>query len=289
MALEGHFETIDLDITSLIIGDFGAGCCMITFGALLGKADLFQLWFILTIEIVFYSLNEAIGVTQYAAVDIGGSMFIHTFGAYFGLAAAWSIQSARACEEHAAKCVGGYTSQTVAMLGTIFLFCYWPSFNSALAPAISQQRVVVNTCLAITASVIGACACARVIALKMDMEIVLNATLCGGVIIGAASDVVVAPGISIVLGFAGGIVSAMAFAYLSAALRKHLKLHDTCGVHNLHGIPGILGGLCGAVTSSLAGTTFANAAAVEVIFSEVCKMDGSNADNCRSFTKQGAF
>ena len=39
--VEGEIHKITLDITSLIIGDFGAGAVMITFGAVLGKVSIF--------------------------------------------------------------------------------------------------------------------------------------------------------------------------------------------------------------------------------------------------------
>lgn len=35
-------------------------------------------------------------------------------------------------------------------------------------------------------------------------------------------------------------------------LESRLRIQDTCGVHNLHGIPGIIGGIAGAVTASIA-------------------------------------
>lgn len=89
MVISGEFHKIELDITSLIAGDFGAGAVLISFGALLGKVSLKQLWLLTTFEIIFYSLNESIGVSAFGAVDIGGSMFVHTFGAYFGLAASF--------------------------------------------------------------------------------------------------------------------------------------------------------------------------------------------------------
>jgi ammonium transporter Rh len=61
---------------------------------------------------------------------------------------------------------------------------------------------------------------------------------------------VVTPGIAIVIGSGAGIMSALGYAYLLKCLQKHTKLHDTCGVLNLHGMPGILGGLIGAIVSS---------------------------------------
>jgi len=61
---EGHWEKISLDITSLIAGDFGAGAVLITFGAVLGKLSLCQLWCLGTLEIFFYALNETICVVK---------------------------------------------------------------------------------------------------------------------------------------------------------------------------------------------------------------------------------
>ncbi len=42
-------------------------------------------------------------------------------------------------------------------------------------------------------------------------------------------------------------MSSLGFSYLQDILRVRFKLHDTAGVHNLHGIPGILGGLISAI------------------------------------------
>jgi len=42
-----------------------------------------------TIEMFFYCLNEAILIDIFKVMDIGGSMVIHTFGAFFGLSVAF--------------------------------------------------------------------------------------------------------------------------------------------------------------------------------------------------------
>ena len=88
-----------------------------------------------TFEIIFYTLNEAICVIFLQAVDMGGSMYVHTFGAYFGLAASYFFKPKEAIKDKEERCRGGYNSQLIAMVGTIFLWMYWPSFNGALASA----------------------------------------------------------------------------------------------------------------------------------------------------------
>lgn len=218
MVFQNKFTRIPLTVDTMVTGDFAAAACMICYGALLGKADLFQMWLLLIFLVIFYGLNEGIGVEVFGAVDKGGAMFIHTFGAYFGLTASYFFQSGKAIEDKEQRAVGGYTSQYVAMAGTIFLYMYWPSFNAALAPAISQQRIIVNTALSISASCICACGTARLIHGRLDMEIVLNATIAGGVIIAACCEMITDPFASIILGSGSGIISALGFAYLSKAL-----------------------------------------------------------------------
>lgn len=157
------------------------------------------------------------------------------------------------------------------MIGTLFLFMFWPSFNGALAADFQQQRVIVNTVLAISASAITACGVSRIALQKLDMEVVLNATLAGGVSVGSSSDLVVTGGTAMAIGAFSGIVSACGFLWLSKFLQTKINLHDTCGVHNLHGMPGVIGGIFGAISASLADTAFENEAALHSTFPKIAE------------------
>ena len=59
------------------------------------------------------------------ALDIGGSITIHAFGAYFGLAASLVLAHASSGAGHP-KNGAVYSSDMTAMIGTIFLFIFWP-------------------------------------------------------------------------------------------------------------------------------------------------------------------
>lgn len=246
-----HWEILTLDITSLITGDFAAGAVLITFGALLGKISVEQLLILVPLELIFYAINESLGVEVFKAVDMGGSMYVHTFGAYFGLAVSYMIVNKDKLER--ADFRTSKTTELFAMVGTIFLWLYWPSFNGVLATGNSQHRVVINTVLALTNSCISAFFMSRLLRPhnKFSMEDILNATLAGGVAVGSSADLVIGPYASLIIGAIAGSLSVVGYVYIQPYLQKKFNLHDTCGVHNLHGLPGILGGISGFISASV--------------------------------------
>eukprot|EP00037_Helgoeca_nana_P026181 m.294103 g.294103 ORF g.294103 m.294103 type:complete len:482 (-) comp27156_c0_seq1:280-1725(-) len=265
-----YWTDIHLDLHALIEGDFAAATVAITFGALLGKVSPLQMIGIAFFELFFYSLNFYIGVLYLEAVDIGGSMFIHTFGAYFGLAVASALDGSfrsregktrrktleqitlteDAAENHASSTK---TSDTFAMIGTLFLWMFWPSFNGALAPPETQERVFINTVLALTGSCIGTFIWSQFKRRKLSMVDVQNATLAGGVAVGSAADLSIDPWAAILVGLVASAVSVWGYTVLQPWLAHNCHLHDTCGVHNLHGMPGIIGGISGAIAAASAG------------------------------------
>eukprot|EP00891_Asterochloris_glomerata_P004350 jgi/Astpho2/4350/Aster-08052 len=246
-----HVHTIELDLPLLIDAAFCAGAAMVTFGAVLGKVSPTQLTWLLTLEVPLYAANTYIA-SRLGALDIGGSMTIHAFGAFYGLAASLVLSKPGSGSSHA-KNGATYTSDITAMIGTIFLWIFWPSFNGALAsdpslPASSAQfHCVMNTVL----SLIGACLSAFALSAayhgKLDMVHIQNSTLAGGVAIGSAANMDMAPAAALGVGMVAGTVSVLGFRHISPYLETKVGLRDTCGVHNLHGLPGILGGVVAAL------------------------------------------
>lgn len=103
-----HWEKIQLDLIMLIEGDFAAGAVLISFGAVLGKVNSMQMLVMSCFEVFFYSLNFRIGSDKLSAVDMGGSMYVHTFGAFFGLAVS-KVITPKTVKNHP-KAEGGYVS-----------------------------------------------------------------------------------------------------------------------------------------------------------------------------------
>lgn len=107
-----------------------------------------------------------------------------------------------------------------------------------------------------------------------------NATLAGGVAMGTAAEFMISPYGSLIVGFICGIISTFGYLVITVSLteeqvhlsiichlradwfisvfsmqpfmEKYLKIQDTCGIHNLHAMPGVLGAVVGAITAATA-------------------------------------
>ncbi|XP_055070229.2 rh family, C glycoprotein, like 1 [Misgurnus anguillicaudatus] len=264
LLMQGWFHYFDnedwkikIGIENLINADFCVASCLIAYGACLGKVSPVQLMVLTLFGVSLFAIEEYIILELLHVKDAGGSMVIHTFGAYYGLTISRVLYRPSLSQSkplHGSQ----YHSDVFAMIGTLFLWMYWPSFNSAIADrGDGQHRAAINTYLALAASVLTTYAVSSLSQKhgKLDMEHIQNATLAGGVAMGTAAEFMITPYGSLIVGFCSGLISTLGYWFLTPFLEKTLKIQDTCGVHNLHGIPGILGAVVGAITAAAASSS----------------------------------
>lgn len=250
--VHNHGKAFSVDITSMLAADFACAAVLISFGALLGKTSPLQMVVLTILEVVIFAVNEYIGVEIFKAVDIGGSMFVHAFGAYFGLAVSRVLY--REDVEQSSKEGSVYHSDMFAVIGSVFLWMFWPSFNSAMAVEDAQHRAVLNTYFALAACCVASFAVSSLVDKnsKFDMVHIQNATLAGGVAVGTSADMMIEPYGACLIGAIAGVVSVVGYKYITPFLSSKLKIHDTCGVNNLHGMPALMAGITGAIVVSMA-------------------------------------
>ncbi|XP_037312765.2 rh family, C glycoprotein a [Pungitius pungitius] len=292
LLMQGWFHALDPDtgkisigIEGLINADFCVAASLIAYGALLGKVSPVQLMVVTLFGVTLFAVEEYIILDLLHCRDAGGSMVIHCFGGYYGLTISWILYRPKLNQS---KRLQGsvYHSDVFAMIGTLFLWMFWPSFNSAITDHGSgQHRTAINTYIALASSVLTTVAISSASEKrgKLDMVHIQNATLAGGVAMGTAAEFMITPYGALIVGFCTGIISTFGYLFVSPFLEKYLKIQDTCGVHNLHALPGMLGGFIGAIVA---------AAATEEVYSregliETFDFEGEFAD--RTVGTQGGF
>uniref|UniRef100_UPI00398E70D9 ammonium transporter Rh type C-like 2 n=1 Tax=Pristiophorus japonicus TaxID=55135 RepID=UPI00398E70D9 len=259
LLMQGWFHSLDfsdgkikIGVESLINADFCAASVLISFGAVLGKVSPVQLLIMSLFEVTLYAVNEFILLNVLGAKDAGGSMVIHVFGAYFGLVVTRVLYRPKLDQS---KNESVYHSDLFSMIGTLYLWMFWPSFNSAISNhGDAQHRGAINTYCSLAASVLTTIAISSLFEKKgkINMVHVQNGTLAGGVALGTAAEMMLTPYGSLIVGAISGVVSTLGFIFLSPLLEKYLKIQDTCGIHNLHAMPGVIGAIVGAITAAAA-------------------------------------
>ncbi|KAF2072402.1 hypothetical protein CYY_006294 [Polysphondylium violaceum] len=243
-AHHGHgFDKLYFNMSYMLNGLFCAGAVMISYGGVLGKVTPLQMIIMGIVEPIFFFFNMYIGELKLEAIDVGGGLYIHLFGCYFGLTLCWFLtdRHAKDSEDNSPS----YNGDLFAMAGTLFLWMMWPSFNAAIAPSGDPQfRAIANTFLSLTGSTIATFLVSRLLGHaghKLDMVHVQNSALAGGVVQGCCAHMNLNPGGAIGMGFIVGVISVLGYVYLTPIITRKLNIQDTCGINNLHGIPGFIG------------------------------------------------
>lgn len=184
----------------------------------------------------FYAFNKVVIVLGFlGAEDVGGSITIHMFGAYFGLAASYALGPPKTSTVKNAE--PNATSDLMALIGTTLLWVYWPSFVGATETGVSMNEnvCVVHTILALLGSTMATFYLSQSVCHgKFDPVHIANSTLAGGVAVGSSARLAMTPGGAIILGTLAGLGSVYGYVYSSPFLERY-GVFDTCGVGNLHG------------------------------------------------------
>jgi ammonium transporter Rh len=237
------------EIQKLILAEFAAASLLIAAGALLGRLKMHQYIILGMAFIPLYKLNEwivvenGLGFLKHGITDTGGSIVIHAFGALFGLGAAIAMTTKAELEK---PIEADATSDRYSMLGSMVLWLFWPSFCAALVPVEAIPHTVVNVFLALCGSTLVTYVLSVTIRGKIAIADIANAALAGGVAIGSTCDFA-SHGAALGIGVLAGAVSTIGFAIVQDRQKMFLKAVDTCGVTNLHGMPGLLGGFAAII------------------------------------------
>lgn len=238
--LPGEYEV--MNISGFLFAEFAAASLLICMGAVLGRLKMDQYFILAILFTIGYIFNEWLllesGVFR-GFLDTGGSVAIHAFGAYFGLGVV-ATTDRKFKNKPAPKT--NKVSNEFCLLGSMVLWIFWPSFTSSVASPERTYLTALNTVLALCGSTLATYIFTKLIRGKIEVEDIANAALAGGVCIGSVCSTA-SPGFSMFIGICAGTLSTLGFAVIAPRICKLIRGTDTCGVHNLHGMPGLLGGL----------------------------------------------
>ncbi len=236
----------DTDIRRLILSEFCGASLLIAAGAVLGRLKMQQYLLLGILFVPCYMFNEwlvlngGLGLVKAGGVvDTGGSIVIHAFGAIFGLGVALTMTTKQEFEK---TIESDAVSDRYSMLGSMILWVFWPSFCAALVTPEQMPSTVVNVILALCGSTITTYIVSVALRKKVSIADIANAALAGGVAIGSACANA-SHSEAVIIGILAGALSTFGFAVIQSRQQKLMKIIDTCGVTNLHGLPGLLGGL----------------------------------------------
>ncbi|KAH7729890.1 Rh-like protein 2 [Aphelenchoides avenae] len=211
-------------------------------GVLLGTLTPVQYLVLAFMETSFAVIVEHILFNILHINDGGRSLVVHCFGCYFGLAAA------KVCRRKQTVTMDSQESnfqhsELFSMIGTLFLWIFFPSFNAAAQePEDARHRAIMNTYLAMASCTLSTFMISSLSDNlgRFNMLHIQSSTLAGGIAVGTVANVILYPHHAVVVGALAGILSVFGHPRI---LEKKLGLYDTCGVHNLHGMPGLFAGI----------------------------------------------
>ncbi|ERE82321.1 blood group Rh(D) polypeptide-like protein [Cricetulus griseus] len=243
-------EDVAINLLSIQKGTMSTVPVLISAVAVLGKANLVQLAVMVLMEASAFGVTKFVKKKYFHVEDHIITMYGHVFGAYFGLLVAWclsrSLPRGPGEEAQTEKVQMATSSSLFAMLGTLLLWIFWPSFNSALVKEPNdKKKAVLNTYYALAVSTVTATSMSSLSHPqgKINMVHLHNAVLAGGVAVGTPCFLITSPWVAMVLGLTAGLISIGGAKCLPVCLNHILQIQNPGGIHYTFGLPGLLGAL----------------------------------------------
>ncbi|KAL7380799.1 hypothetical protein ABVT39_024262 [Epinephelus coioides] len=238
---------IRINLRSLVVAEMCAASALISIGAVLGKTNPVHLILIAILEVSGFILNEWLLKTLLSAQPLNSIMLLHIFGAFFGLMLTWILYR-KGSEQRFEKEKSDRKTGLFSMLGIVFLWMFWPSFNSVLVDSHAPGRklgAVLSTYLALAVSAVTAAGVSVLSSPKGKLNLIhmQSCIFAGGVAVGVSMSVIHQPWEAMTIGFIAALVSTIGFRYLKIHMLLAFECHDTCAVLSTHGLPGLLGWL----------------------------------------------
>ncbi|NWR25161.1 RHD protein, partial [Emberiza fucata] len=246
--LLGWCRTADCSLWSHLAKAFvSVTAVVISTGAVLGRASPVQLIVMTLVELISFYVSRYINETFLEVPEHLSGMHVFLFGAYFGLALASCFPGAPPGLD---KNRSTPKSELFSVLGTVFVWVFWPSFNSIL-PFLKAHKVraVLNTYLALAVSAVAAFMLSALTSKdgKFRMAQIRSAVLAGGVTISYSAERIQHPWIAMILGLLGSGIAILGSHCVQRCFNPALKLQDTSGVHFTFGLPAVLGAVATVV------------------------------------------
>ncbi|XP_039589396.1 blood group Rh(CE) polypeptide isoform X2 [Passer montanus] len=237
-------EQNEVGMESLTKAVMSTTAVVISTGAVLGKANPVQLIVMTLVELIFFYVSRCINGTFLEVPDYLTMMHVYLFGAYFGLALASRFPEPPPGLD---KNRSTPKSELFSVLGTVFVWVFWPSFNSILAD--SKEKAVLNTYLALAVSAVAAFMLSALTSKdgKFRMAHIRSAVLAGGVAVSYSAQGIHHPWIAMILGLLASVITILGAHCVQRCLNPALKLQDTSGVHFTFGLPAVLGAVATVV------------------------------------------
>ena len=244
-----------LNFDTFIKAIFNSCAILVSLGAVHGKISHVQYLVLIIIETILSSLNFKLCDVKLKIIDTGGGLYIHTFGALFGLAiyiVLFRSKKKRArLTAYNRSNITNYLSNITCFIGVLFLLNYFPSFNAGLALSDDgRYRAVINTYFSIIGSTVMTFIVTGFIYNgKFVFKHILFGSFSGGIIISTFCSVCVDHWAAILIGMLCGLICVLLLEYLNKVFAE-FGYYDIYNIIVVHCIPGILGAFISSMVIS---------------------------------------